>query len=68
MSEDNVKANGMGCTKWTYHKEQSFTSSIRASGRSFYPTFNKIFDPFRNIIDNKQTPLKVLDQGLSFSP
>ena len=27
MSEANVKANRMGSTKWTYHKERTFASS-----------------------------------------
>ena len=26
ISEANVKANRMVCTKWTYHKEQSFAT------------------------------------------
>ena len=27
LSEANVKENRMGRTKWTYHKERSFTSN-----------------------------------------
>ena len=42
LSEASVKANRMACTKWTYHKEQSFASN--------YFLFWKILFQFRNLV------------------
>ena len=40
LSEANVKANRMGSTKWTYHKESSFVS--------IYFIFWKILVQYKN--------------------
>ena len=40
--ENNVKTNRMVSTKWTFHKEQSFTSN--------YFIFLKIFFQFKNLL------------------
>ena len=42
LSEANVKTNGMGSTKLTYHKERSFASN-------HFP-FSKILFQFRNLV------------------
>ena len=42
LSETNVKTNGMGSTKWSYHKERSFFSS------NFI--FLKILFQFKNLL------------------
>ena len=42
LPEGNVKANGIGSTKLTYHKERRFPSS--------YFTFSKILFQFKNLV------------------
>ena len=36
MSEANGKANRMGSTKWTYHKERSFASNYLLFLNNFF--------------------------------
>ena len=44
ISEANVKANRMGSTKWTYHKECSFTSNCF----TFFENFISVEEPITN--------------------
>ena len=41
MSEANVKTKRMGTTKWTYHKEWSFTSNYSI----FFEKFCRVLEP-----------------------
>ena len=41
LSEANVKTNRMGTTKWTYHKEWSFTSNYSI----FFEKFCRVLEP-----------------------
>ena len=53
LSDTNVKWNGMGSTRWTYHKEWSFAIN--------YFIFSKILFQFKNLVqrvDLKYQPPK----------
>ena len=63
LSEANVKTNRMGITKWTYHKEHSFSSS--------YFIFLKILFHYKSVIKswfvpNTKCPYSYFSKVLEF--